>query len=100
MNVVIETAHATFRAEPEHGRPVTFEVRLRTVDVSSDRNYWRSKNMQARYVVGLLGSDGAGFAQFASFEKACSAALSRARRYEKAYSVQRGVIVRRREVAA
>lgn len=90
MNVTIETAHATFRAEPEYGRPVTFEVRLRSVNVSQSRG-WGSKNMQQRYVVGLLGSDGAGFAHFMSFEKACQSALSRASRYEKAYSRPRGV---------
>lgn len=90
MNVIIDTAHATFRAEPEHGRPVTFEVRLRRINVASD-NYWRSKNLQDRYVVGLLGSDGSGFCHYASFTKACAAALSRAKRYEKAYSKPRGI---------
>lgn len=95
MNVVIEKTEATFRAEPEYGRPVTFEVRSRLVDVS--RTGWR-RNMQERYVVGLKGSDGQGFAQFVSFERACSAALSRARRYERAYSRPRGI--QRTEVAA
>jgi hypothetical protein len=92
MNVVIETAHATFRAEPEYGRPVTFEVRVRTVNVSQHSGW--SRNMQSRYVVGLKGSDGAGFAHFMSFEKACQSALSRARRYEKAYSRPRGLQAR------
>ena len=100
MNVNIETAYATFRAEPEHGRPVTFEVRLRTVNVSSDRSYWRSRNMRDRYVVGLKGSDGAGFCQFTSFEKACASALSRANRYERAYSKSRGIAARARTVGA
>lgn len=100
MNVTIETAHATFRAEPEHGRPVTFEVRLRSVNVASTSG-WYSRNMQTRYVVGLKGSDGQGFCQFASFEKACASALSRARRYEKAYSKPRGIAATsRQEVAA
>lgn len=98
MNVVIETAYATFRAEPQYGRPVTFEVREREVDVAS-RNSWR-KNVQTRYVVGLKGSDGGGFAHFISFEKACASALSRCRRFEKAYSEPRGVAVRREGVAA
>ena len=91
MNATIETAYATFRAEPEHHRPVTFEVRLQRVDVSRDRA-WRVKNLQERYVVGLKGSAGSGFAHFVSFEKACQAALSRARRFEKAYSKPRGLL--------
>jgi len=97
MDVVIETAHATFRAEPEFGRPVTFEVRLRKVDVS--RSNW-TRNRQDRYVVGLKGSDGDGFGHFMSFEKACAAALSRARRYERAYAKPRGIAALKKEAAA
>ena len=95
MNAVIETGFATFRAEPEHHRPVTFEVRVQRVNVAG--NPW-SKNMQSRYVVGLKGSAGPGFAHFTSFEKACQSALSRARRFEKAYSKPRGIV--RQGVAA
>lgn len=98
MDVQIDDTHATFRVQPDHGRAVTFEVRLREVDIRTGQG-WR-RNMQRRYVVGLLGSDGAGFAHFLSFEKACSAALSRARRYERAYAKPRGVQVRARLLEA
>jgi len=90
MDVRIEHDFATFRAEPEHGQPVTFEVRFREVTVSSATWPYR-RNVSGKFVVGLIGSTGAGFAQFRSFEKACSSALSRARRYERAYAVPRGV---------
>lgn len=96
MNVVIDQDVATFRAEPEYGRPVTFEVRHREVDVR--RGGW-GRNMQPRFVVALLGSDGQGFAHFVSFEKACASALSRATRYERAYSKPRGIQCTLREAS-
>lgn len=92
MNATIGTDHATFRAEPAHGRPVTFEVRYRTIDVSTG---W-GRNMQDRYVVGLLGSDGDGFSHHTTFETACARALTRARRFEAAYSKPRPVARRHR----
>jgi len=89
MNVVVGEESATFRAEPEHGRPVTFCVSWRKVDVSNAKS-WRKK-CNWRYVVHLIGSAGGGFSHHTSFEAACRSALSRARRYEKAYSRPRGV---------
>lgn len=80
--------HATITASPEYGRAVTFEVRWRDVRLGND---WYNRRREPRFVVGLLGSDGAGFSQHVSFERAVSACLSRARRYDKAYSVPRGI---------
>lgn len=93
MNVTIDTAHATFRAEPLHGRPVTFEVTLREIDVRQRRTAW-GRNMQQRYVVQLKGSTGDGFAHFTSFEAACRSALARARKYERAFDKPRGIAAR------
>lgn len=93
LEVEINEQHATYAVDPEHGARVVFEVRYREVNISRSR--WR--NLKDRYVVGLKGSDGDGFAHFTSFEKACRSALYRARRYEKAYSKPRGT---RQTVAA
>ena len=90
MNADIGDDYATFRAEPIYGRAVTFEVRQRQIDVRRDRG-WGGRNLQPRFVVGLKGSDGDGFAHFTTFEKACRAALSRASRYERAYDKPRGI---------
>ena len=74
--------------QPEHGRPVTFVVTSRQVNVA--RAAW-GKRYETRYVVGLKGSGGNGFSHHTSFEVAVRHALARARRYELAYSRPRGL---------
>jgi hypothetical protein len=79
VNVVFDADYASVTAEPAHGRAVTFEVRFRKVSVSRS----------PRYVVGLKGSDGDGFAHFTTFDRACRSAMWRARRYERAFDKPR-----------
>lgn len=98
LTVDIDLEHATFIAAPEFGRTITFEVRWREINVSP-ANTWGAKRIAGRWVVGLKGGNGHGFAQFTSFEKACRSALFRARRYDRAYSVPR-CVPSRTEVAA
>lgn len=86
LTVEIDTDHATFVVDPPYGSRVVFEVRLR--DITIDCRYTRTR-LNDRYVVGLKGSNGNGFSQHLSFERACAAALSRARRYDRAYSIAR-----------
>lgn len=88
MIAVIDTHEATFATQPEHGRPVTFVVTSRTINVAR-YSAW-GKRYETRYVVGLKGSDGNGFSHHTSFEVAVRNALSRAHRYVKAYSRPRG----------
>lgn len=80
IEAILDTAHATFRVTPPHGRAVTFEVALRR-----DGRYRYSE----RYVVQMLGSWGDGFSTHVSFEAAVRSALARARKYARAYSVAR-----------
>lgn len=83
---------ATFTVSSPLGQRVTFDVRYRSVQVG--RGGWAGKSYGTRYVVGLKGSDGQGFSAHNDFEVACRAALSRARRYEKALlraATRRGV---------
>lgn len=89
IDVQIETAHAVAIVTPPHGRPVTFEVRLRDLSWRG-RDGW-TRHAKSAYVVGLKGSDGSGFGHHYKFERAVASMLYRARRYEKAYSVPRGV---------
>jgi hypothetical protein len=92
LDVTFEADIAHFAARPEHGKPVVFEVRFREIAVGNDSG-WGRRRKAGRYVVGLKGSDGAGFANFTTFEAACRSALSRARRYERAYSKPRRTLV-------
>ena len=91
IEAVIESDAATYAVRPEHGKPVTFVVAVRAVNVTRARWGYAPRRMADRFVVGLKGSDGPGFASHTSFEAACRSALSRARRYDRAYSVPRGV---------
>lgn len=91
LHFEVDGERATIQTRPEYGRPVTFEVRRRKVKVGGG-GYWTPPRAEQRYVVGLKGSDGDGFSTHLSFETACSRALSRARRYEQAYSKPRGVM--------
>lgn len=95
--VEIGTAYASAIVEPECGRRVVFEVRLRSLTYRK-RDGWRAHAKDA-YVVGLKGSDGEGFGHHYKFERAVASMLYRARRYEKAYSVPRGVVADTRAVA-
>lgn len=52
LAVDIETAYATFAVRPDFGRPVTFEVRLREVDVS--RSAWTKSRSGACLVTETL----------------------------------------------
>lgn len=72
---------ATFTVSSPLGQRVTFDVRFRRVQIG--RGGWSGKSYGERYVVGLKGSDGDGFSAHTSFDVACRAALSRARRYER-----------------
>lgn len=99
LEVSIESHSAVFVARPEHGRPVTFVVEQRDVNVANTtRSYYWAKRIASRYVVGLKGSTGNGFSHHVSFDEACKRALSRARRYDKAYSVPRSVPATSREM--
>lgn len=97
MDVDINTEDACVIVSPDYGRRVTFEVRRRTIDISSGDS-WRS-NRKSRFVVGIKGSEGRGFSHHVSFEAAIKSVLYRARRYDKAYSKPRGIQARR-EIAA
>jgi hypothetical protein len=82
LNVSIQPDDtATFTVSSPLGQRVTFDVRFRSVQIG--RSGWGGRTYGERYVVGLKGSDGDGFSAHTSFEVACRAALSRARRYEK-----------------
>jgi hypothetical protein len=84
--------YATFTVSSPLGQRVTFDVRFRSVRIGSGG--WSGNAHGVRYVVGLKGSDGQGFSAHTTFEIACRAALSRARRYEKALmkaAARRGV---------
>ena len=70
----------------EFGKGVVFVVEWRLCDVGA-----RHRRMEWRYVLGLKGSTGQGFSHYMSFDRACSALLSRARRYDRAYSKPRGL---------
>lgn len=91
IDVEIGTGYACAIVEPEHGRRVVFEVRLRSLKVRRQSGWPYTRDTGNVYVVGLKGSDGEGFAHHHSFERAVQGMLSRARRYAKAYSVPRGV---------
>lgn len=90
MNVVYYEHGATFRAEPEHGKPVTIEVVREKTDIRRRHQWGVRPRYEWRYVVRLKGSRGE-FSHHWSFERACKMALSRAKRYEEAYSVPRGL---------
>ncbi|HKY58338.1 MAG TPA: hypothetical protein VJL80_09895 [Aeromicrobium sp.] len=91
IDVTINENTAEYVVRPTHGRPVTFVVEFRTAIISGARSVYRRSQSGNRYVVGLKGSTGAGFSTHTSFEAACRSALSRARKYAKAYSIPRGV---------
>lgn len=91
IEVEVNDQDATFVVEPEHGRRVVFEVRHREVHVSRRTSGIYMGTPRLRWVVGLKGSDGDGLSAHSSFERALRSALWRARRYERAYSVPRGV---------
>ena len=78
LEVEIDAAGATYAATPEYGQRVVFEVRWRVV-----------RHGPPRFVVQLKNSSGDGFSQHLKFETACRAALSRARRYDRAFSKPR-----------
>lgn len=86
----IDEHSAHIETRPEFGKPVTFVVQRKVTEIGRGRGYW-SPRTDERYVVGLKGSSGSGFSQHKSFDTACRAALSRARRYHEAYSVPRGL---------
>jgi hypothetical protein len=87
MSLIVEIGDdfATLACEPEYGRRVVFDVRYRNYRVG------RSHYTTPRFVVGLRGSNEAGFSGHTKFEAAVKAATIRARRYHDAYSVPRGV---------
>jgi hypothetical protein len=92
MSMEVEFGEDTARAvvTPEFGRRAVFVVERRKVDVAR-RNSWR-KNMKYRWVVALEGSrDESGFTHLTSFDAACRSLLHRARRFDRAYSVPRGI---------
>ncbi|HJR88951.1 MAG TPA: hypothetical protein VJ782_02195 [Aeromicrobium sp.] len=91
IDVVIEQDAATFAVRPPFGKPVTFVVTEKNVNVSRQTGSFVARREAPRFVVGLKGSHGNGFSHHTTFEAACSRALSRARRYDRAYSVPRRV---------
>lgn len=91
--VTYESESATFATRPPHGRPVTFVVIPREVNVTQSRSSWSTARMATRYVVSLKGSTGSGFSHHTTYEAACKSALIRASRYVRAYSVPRGIEV-------
>lgn len=80
---------AEFVTRPEFGRPVTFVVTSRAINVAKATGSYVMPRRADRFVVGLKGSNGDGFSHHTTFDAACRSALHRARRYEKAYSVPR-----------
>jgi hypothetical protein len=64
---------ATLTVRSPLGQRVTFDVRQRRIRGAGTE----------RFIVGLKGSDGAGFSQHNTFDTAFRAALSRARRYDR-----------------
>lgn len=91
ISVDIGLREASFAVRPTHGKPVTFMVSERDINVARPQTYYTAKRVAPRFVVHLKGSTGDGFSHHTSFEQACARALSRARRYDKAYSVERRV---------
>lgn len=84
---------ATIAVRPEYGHPVTFVIVDRTVNVARPTGSYVVPRRASRFVVALKGSTGAGFSAHTSFDAACKSALHRARRYDRAYSVPRGLAV-------
>lgn len=56
IDVEIGTAYASAVVEPEHGRRVVFEVRVRSL-VTRDKYGWK-RHVNDAYVIGLKGSEG------------------------------------------
>jgi len=95
IEVTIDSDAAVLVARPPYGKPVTFVVEQRDVNVARPvRSYYLNKRIAPRFVVGLKGGNGDGFSHHTSFEEACKRAISRARRYDRAYSVPRGVLAK------
>lgn len=86
--VEIDETSASYSARPEHGRPVTFCVSRREINVAKPSGWYKPATVKERFVVHLKNSDGM-FSQHVTLEAACKAAMSRARRYDSAYSKQR-----------
>lgn len=88
LEVIVGEQDAEFYARPTHGRPVAFFVEYRSVRTG---HYGRGREM--RWVVTLKGNRAAEFSRHLSEETAHRAALRRARKYDAAYSVPRGLAV-------
>lgn len=88
--VEFEEKRAEAVVSPTFGRRVVFVVEWRQLDVGVSH-----RRLSYRYVVGLKGSTGQGFSHHTRFDDACSRLLSRARRYDRAYSKPRGLAARR-----
>lgn len=89
IEVTFDAERAEAVVDPAYGRRVVFVVERRTVRTGK-RNHWYQPQAN-RWVVGLRGSQTDGFSSHSTYEGACTSLLSRARRYERAYSVPRGL---------
>jgi hypothetical protein len=94
IEVMIDSDAAVLVARPPYGKPVTFVVEEREIDVARNTGSWYQRRTARRFVVGLKGGTRTGFSHHTSFELAVTRAMSRARRYDRAYSVPRGMLAK------
>ena len=82
--MTIDGERTVIYARPDHGRPIAFLVEPRT---TSHACY----GTVTRYIVGLAGNHDTMFSRHVTEEAAQRACLRRAMRYDRAYSVPRGL---------
>jgi len=90
IDMTVDSDSTIVYARPPYGRPIAFMVELRRVKISKSR--WDNRR-ETRYVVTLKGNREAEFSRHLTQEAAQKACLSRARKYDRAYSVPRGLAV-------
>lgn len=88
LDMFEEDGNTVIYARPEHGRPIAFLVEARIVKISHSR--WDHRR-ESRWVVTLRGNRDAELSRHLTEENALRAALRRARKYDTAYSVPRGL---------
>ena len=89
IEMTVDANETVVFARPAHGRPIAFMVENRTVRIGSA---W-SRRDERRWVVTLRGNREAEFSRHLTEEAAQRACLRRARKYDTAYAVPRGLAV-------
>lgn len=88
VEMTIDGERTVIYARPDHGRPIAFLVEPRFVKISWSRY---DQRRETRYVVGLKGNHDTVFSRHVTEEAAQRACLRRATKYDRAYSVPRGL---------